>query len=64
MAQCVGSTVAMLRHAAEKRGVRLVWSEKTLNEEVRVTISEGNLRQILLNLTRNAIEAMAEGRGR
>lgn len=43
---------------ADRRGVRL---ERTASEVPRVLAPEGNLRQILLNLLMNAVEASAEG---
>lgn len=57
----IGSVLAMLRHAAEKKGVTLVWEQAESLNGATVAIADGGLRQIVINLVMNAVEAAPEG---
>lgn len=60
----VDSAVSMLRHAAEKQGVSIVWrptSNWSDGEDVQVTLGDGSLRQVVVNLVMNAIQATPNG---
>lgn len=60
VAAALQGSMAMLRHAAEKRGVAL--SEPAgLDPSVRAAIPEARLRQIIVNLVMNAIQATPPG---
>lgn len=57
LAQTVREVICLLEAAAKKRRVRLAFEAS--NESLAVTLPEGEVKQILYNLIRNAIQASA-----
>ena len=57
LALCLESAVGLLKHAAEKRGISIIWSAASIDSELTVAIEPDALRQIVLNLMLNAIQA-------
>lgn len=55
----LGDVMAMLASTAEKRRIRMDYKSPT--SEVRVTLAEGQVKQVLYNLIRNAIQASPTG---
>lgn len=60
VAQSISSALAMLRHPAEKKKVSLSLSTTFASNDDRASISESALRQIIINLVLNAIQASPE----
>ncbi len=61
IAQSLKSAVGMLKHAAEKRGVALDAALDSIPESARVTLPDGGLKQVVVNLVMNAIQATPAG---
>ncbi|WP_417388586.1 ATP-binding protein [Gimesia sp.] len=59
--RAVEDVVCLSQSAATKAGVEIKY--ESTQEETQVTLPEGEVKQILLNLIRNAIQASPEGAG-
>jgi signal transduction histidine kinase len=59
LSQVVGEVVYLLKSAAGKRGVKLQF--ESADEAVEVDLAEGEVKQVLYNLVRNAIQASPAG---
>jgi len=59
LARVIGEVVYLLQSQASKRGLRLQWNGASDNLEV--DLAEGEVKQILYNLIRNAIQASPPG---
>jgi signal transduction histidine kinase len=59
--ECVASVAGMLRHVAEKRRVIVESSFSGDGARTRTRLDGGALRQVLINLTLNAIQATPSG---
>jgi signal transduction histidine kinase len=59
MGRIVGEVTYLLDTQAQKRGVRLDWSGG--DDSLEVDLAEGEVKQILYNLIRNAIQASPSG---
>jgi two-component system sporulation sensor kinase C len=59
LGQIIQQVIQMLRSTAEGRGVSLIASD--ISSDIRATLPEGQLKQILYNLGRNAIQACCRG---
>ncbi len=60
-AQAVSEHVEFIRPELEKQGINLHLSCDPEADSARVTVDRGKLKQVLLNLTRNAQQAMPDG---
>jgi signal transduction histidine kinase len=62
--ECITSAVSMLRHTGEKKGVSIVWKAPEQRAGIspsEVKLAESSLRQIVINLVLNAIQATPAG---
>lgn len=59
LARVVGEVTYLLESQAHKRGVNLNWNES--GDRLNVDLAEGEVKQILYNLIRNAIQASPAG---
>jgi PAS domain S-box-containing protein len=59
MAQTLSEVICLSEVAAKKRGIRLAFTSK--DDAISVRLPEGEVKQILYNLIRNAIQASPDG---
>jgi PAS domain S-box-containing protein len=59
MARIIGEVTYLLETQAQRQGVRLLWSGG--DDSLEVDLAEGEVKQILYNLVRNAIQASPSG---
>ncbi len=59
--ESLGSATALLKHTADKKSIRINAASVNLAPEIQAGISEANLRQIVVNLMMNSIQATPKG---
>jgi signal transduction histidine kinase len=59
LARVIGEVIYLLESHAQKRGVKLEW--RGIDDGLDVELVEGEVKQILYNLIRNAMQASPQG---